>query len=50
MEELVASVLPEHFACTAHVVGKTNDGGVDLILIDADEPIIVQVKRRTKRI
>ncbi len=48
MEELVASVLSEHYACEAHVVGKTNDGGVDLILIESDEPIIVQVKRRTK--
>lgn len=48
MEELVASVLSEHFTCKAHIVGKTNDGGVDLILIEANEPIIVQVKRRTK--
>jgi restriction system protein len=48
MEELVASVLSEHYACEAHVVGKSHDGGVDLILIESDQPIVVQVKRRTK--
>lgn len=48
MEELVASVLGEHFSCEAHLVGKTNDGGIDLILVVSDNPIIVQVKRRTK--
>lgn len=48
MEELVASVFREHFDCEAHVVGKTSDGGVDLILLEADQPIIVQVKRRMK--
>lgn len=49
MEELVVSVLSDHFSCKAHIVGKTNDGGVDLILIESDHPIIVQVKRREKR-
>jgi len=49
MEELVASVLGEHFDCKAHIVGKTNDGGVDLILVESDDPIIVQVKRRMKK-
>lgn len=49
MEELVASILSEHFNCEAHVVGKSNDGGIDLILIEADETIIVQVKRRTRK-
>jgi len=49
MEELVASVLGEHFTCEAHVVGKSHDGGVDLILVESDCPIIVQVKRRKRR-
>lgn len=48
MEELVASVFKDHYHCETHVVGKTSDGGIDLILIESDNPIIVQVKRRTK--
>lgn len=46
MEELVGSVFKEHFNCEAHVVGKSSDGGVDLVLIESNEPTIVQVKRR----
>ncbi|MCU0541450.1 MAG: restriction endonuclease [Oscillatoriaceae cyanobacterium Prado104] len=49
MEELVASVFKDHYDCEVQVVGKSNDGGVDLILINSDEPTIVQVKRRTDR-
>lgn len=49
MEELVASVLSEHYSCEAHLVGKSNDGGVDVILVESDNPIIVQVKRRTQK-
>ena len=48
MEELVADLLCEHFHCKAHLVGQANDGGADVILIEADEPIIIQVKRRTR--
>ncbi len=47
MEELVGSVFKEHYNCEVHYVGKSNDGGKDLILIESDKPIIVQVKRRT---
>ena len=32
----------------ARLVGKTNDGGVDLILLESDAPILVQVKRRKR--
>lgn len=46
MEELVGSVLSEHYDCEAHVIGRSNDGGIDLILIESDDPIAVQVKRR----
>jgi restriction system protein len=49
MEELVASVFRNHYDCDVQVVGKSNDGGVDLILINSDELTIVQVKRRTDR-
>lgn len=46
MEELVASVFREHFQCEVREVGKSHDGGIDLILIEANSPTIVQVKRR----
>jgi restriction system protein len=49
MEELVASIFREHYDCEVKIVGKSNDGGVDLILINSDEPTIVQVKRRMDR-
>lgn len=48
MEELVASIFSSHYACTAKVVGRSNDGGIDIILIDSDKPIAIQVKRRKK--
>jgi len=49
MEELVASIFRNHYDCEVQIVGKSNDGGVDLILINSDKPTIVQVKRRTDR-
>lgn len=36
MEELVASIFRDHYDCEVQVVGKSNDGGVDLILINFD--------------
>ncbi|MBU3156333.1 restriction endonuclease [Clostridium estertheticum] len=47
MEELVASVFKEHYNCDVRLVEKSNDGGVDLILIQSGKSTIVQVKRRT---
>ena len=32
-----------------NVVGKSSDGGIDVIVLDSDEPMLVQVKRRTKK-
>lgn len=49
MEELVASVFNEHYKCEVKIIGKSSDGGIDLILINSDNPIMVQVKRRTKK-
>lgn len=46
MEELVASIFSDHYQCEAKLVGKSNDGGVDVVLIKSDAPIIIQVKRR----
>jgi hypothetical protein len=46
MEELVASVFGDFYNCEAKVVGKSSDGGIDVILIDSDSPTMIQVKRR----
>lgn len=32
--------------CEVHQLGYTRDGGIDLILLDGDDQIAVQVKRR----
>lgn len=50
MEELVASVFRSFYNCDAKVIGKSSDGGVDIILIYNDNPIMVQVKRRKSRV
>lgn len=49
MEELVGSVFKNHYNCDVHHVGKSSDGGRDLILIESDKPTIVQIKRRTTK-
>ena len=46
LEQLVGSVFRDHLDCEVRHVGRTSDGGIDLILIDASEPQVVQVKRR----
>ncbi|MFT3908032.1 MAG: restriction endonuclease [Ferruginibacter sp.] len=48
MEEISQQVLKDFFNCEVHHVGKSGDGGKDLILISKDDKILVQVKRRTK--
>ena len=46
LEELSQSILKGIYDCQVHHVGKTGDGGIDLIVLDGDEPILVQIKRR----
>lgn len=46
LEKLVQSVFQDHFDCEALHVGRSYDEGIDLILLNGDEKIIVQVKRR----
>jgi len=46
LEEVAQSVLRNFFDCDVKHVGKTGDGGIDLIVIDSESPILVQVKRR----
>ncbi|KEI77824.1 hypothetical protein N452_04100 [Clostridium botulinum A2 117] len=49
MEELAQYVFSQFYDCEVKHVGKTGDGGKDLIIINKDKPILVQVKRRTKK-
>ena len=48
MEKLVQSVFSEHYNCEVEHIGKSHDGGIDLLLINSDTPTVVQVKRRKK--
>jgi restriction endonuclease Mrr len=45
-EQLVGSVFADFFNCDARVVGRSGDGGIDLVLVLADSEIAVQVKHR----
>lgn len=46
-ERLVADIYRDFYDCEVKHVGATNDGGVDLIAVIADEPHLIQVKRRS---
>lgn len=46
LEQFTQSVLSDFFDCEVKHVGRTGDGGKDLIVVQSDEPILVQVKRR----
>jgi len=48
-ELFVGTVLKEHMECDVKHVGGTHDGGIDLLVLDADPPLVVQVKRRRRR-
>jgi HJR/Mrr/RecB family endonuclease len=48
MEELVGFVFSDFFNCEVQYCGKSHDGGIDLVLVMADKPVLVQVKRRMK--
>lgn len=45
-ELFVGSILRDHFDCQVIHVGGTGDGGVDLVVLLSDDPLLVQVKRR----
>lgn len=48
MEELVQTIFSNFYNCEVELVGKSHDGGKDLIMINSDRPTIIQVKRRTQ--
>lgn len=45
-ELFVGSIIRNFFACEVYHVGKSNDGGIDLLAIESDNPLVIQVKRR----
>jgi len=47
-EEIAQYVFSAYFECEVEHVGKSHDGGVDLLIIKSEKPILVQAKRRTK--
>lgn len=47
LEEVGQVVFSAYYNCEVKHVGKTGDGGIDLIVVQSDEPILVQVKRRS---
>lgn len=46
LEELAQDILKGVYNCEVKHVGQTGDGGIDLIILDSDTPILVQVKQR----
>lgn len=40
MEELVAGIFRDYYECDVEIVGKSGDGGVDLILINGDPCVL----------
>lgn len=46
LEKLSQEILKGVYDCNVYHVGKTGDGGTDLVVLESDEPILVQVKRR----
>lgn len=42
-------VFSSFYECEGKHVGRSHDGGVDLIMINSDKPILILVKRRTNK-
>lgn len=47
LEDIAQVVFSSYYNCEVKHVGKSGDGGKDLIIIESDSPILVQVKRRS---
>ncbi len=48
-ELFVGTVLMDFFNCEVRHLGRPHDGGVDLLVVAADTPVLVQVKRRSDK-
>jgi hypothetical protein len=46
LETFVAAVLQDFYDVEVSVVGRTADGGIDLVYVQSEKPFAVQVKRR----
>lgn len=46
MEDIVKQVFKDYFNCEVTHCGKSHDGGIDLLILESDNPILVQIKRR----
>lgn len=46
LEELVQGILSDFFSCEVKWVGGKGDKGIDLVVVESDNPILVQIKRR----
>jgi hypothetical protein len=46
LESFVAAVLSDFFDVEVSVIGRTGDGGIDLVYVHTDKAFAVQVKRR----
>lgn len=49
LEEFVRSVFSDFFDTEVSLIGKSGDGGIDLLFCQGENPVAVQVKRRTKK-
>ena len=49
LEELVQSVFSDYFKTEVTLIGKSGDGGIDLLFCEGENPVAVQVKRRSKK-
>ncbi|HXA15738.1 MAG TPA: restriction endonuclease [Thermoanaerobaculia bacterium] len=47
-EELVGSIFADYYDCDVRMVGKSSDGGFDLVLVLSDRHCLVQVKNRER--
>jgi hypothetical protein len=46
-EELCRDIFREHFHCDVRLTGYSNDGGIDLYVVESNSPFVVQLKRRS---
>ncbi len=45
-EEIAQYVFESYYNCNVELCGKSGDGGIDLLIVESEEPILVQVKNR----
>lgn len=48
LEALAAAVLADFFEAEVTVIGRSGDGGIDLVYVDTETPFAIQVKRRER--